>query len=93
MLAIGRAMMSQPKIFLIDEPSTGLAPMVKEDLFARVKEIYKQGSTILMAEQDVSFAFDLASRNYVISEGHLVSEGTAKELLADESLRTTYLGM
>ncbi|MCL0096552.1 ABC transporter ATP-binding protein [Thermodesulfovibrionales bacterium] len=93
MLAIGRAMMSQPKIFLIDEPSTGLAPMVKEDLFARVKEIYKQGSTILMAEQDVSFAFDLASRNYVISEGHLVSEGTAKELLADEFLRTTYLGM
>lgn len=93
MLAIGRAMMSQPKIFLIDEPSTGLAPMVKEDLFARVKEIYKQGSAILMAEQDVSFAFDLASRNYVISEGHLVSEGTAKELLADESLRTTYLGM
>ncbi|MCL0047369.1 hypothetical protein M1M98_03820 [Thermodesulfovibrionales bacterium] len=58
-----------------------------------MKEIYKQGSTILMAEQDVSFAFDLANRNYVISEGHLVSEGTVKELLADESLRTTYLGM
>ncbi|MCL0060806.1 ABC transporter ATP-binding protein [Dehalococcoidia bacterium] len=93
MLTIGRAMMSQPKLFMIDEPSVGLAPKVKEDLFARVKEIYEQGSTILMTEQDVSFAFDLAGRNYVISKGHLVGEGTAEDLLADESLRKTYLGL
>ncbi len=93
MLTIGRAMMSQPKFFLIDEPSTGLAPRVKEDLFARVREIYEQGSTILMTEQDVGFAFDLASRNYVMSKGHLVGEGTAQDLLADESLRKTYLGL
>ncbi|MCL0102696.1 ABC transporter ATP-binding protein [Dehalococcoidia bacterium] len=93
MLTIGRAMMSQPKLFMIDEPSVGLAPKVKEDLFARVKEIYEQGSTILMTEQDVGFAFDLAGRNYVISKGHLVGEGTAEDLLADESLRKTYLGL
>lgn len=93
MLAIGRAMMSQPKLFLIDEPSTGLAPRVKEDLFARVKEIYEQGSTILMTEQDVGFAFNLASRNYVVSKGYIVGEGNAQDLLADESIRRTYLGM
>jgi branched-chain amino acid transport system ATP-binding protein len=93
MLTIGRAMMSEPKLFLIDEPSTGLAPKVKEDLFARVKEIYQQGSTILMTEQDVGFAFNLAGRNYVISKGQMVGEGTAQKLLADESLRKTYLGL
>jgi branched-chain amino acid transport system ATP-binding protein len=93
MLTIGRAMMSQAKLFLIDEPSTGLAPKVKADMFARVREIYEQGSTILMTEQDVSFALALASKSYVISKGQMVGEGTAQDLLADESLKKTYLGL
>ena len=94
MLCIGRALMHQPKMLLVDEPSSGLAPKLKEDLFKRVEEIYKGlGVTILLAEQDVSFAFSLASRNYVMSRGHIIAQGTAKELLADETIRKTYLGL
>jgi len=93
MLAIGRALMYHPKLLCIDEPSTGLAPKVKDDLFQRVKEIYALGITILLVEQDVSFAFDLASRNYVLSRGQVIAEGTAEELLTDETIRKTYLGL
>ena len=93
MLAIGRALMSQAKLLLIDEPSTGLSPKLKEELFERLRVIHGLGLTILLVEQDVSYAFEIASRNYVISKGHLVSEGTADKLLADEFLRKTYLGM
>jgi len=94
MLCIGRALMHQPKMLLVDEPSSGLAPKLKEDLFKRVEEIYKGlGVTILLAEQDVSFAFSLASRNYVMSRGHIIAQGTAKELLTDETIRKTYLGL
>jgi branched-chain amino acid transport system ATP-binding protein len=94
MLCIGRALMHQPRMLLVDEPSSGLAPKLKEDLFKRVEEIYKGlGVTILLAEQDVSFAFSLASRNYVMSRGHIIAQGTAKELLADETIRKTYLGL
>ena len=94
MLSIGRALMHQPKFMLVDEPSSGLAPKLKEDLFKRVEEIYHElGVTILLAEQDVSFAFDLAVRSYVMSRGHIIAHGTAKELLADETIRKTYLGL
>ena len=94
MLCIGRALMQQPKFLLVDEPSSGLAPKLKEDLFNRVGEIYHElGVTILLAEQDVSFAFDLAARNYVMSRGHIIAHGTAKELLSDETIRKTYLGL
>jgi len=93
MLAIGRALMYQPKLVCIDEPSTGLAPKVKDELFKRIKEIYELGITILLVEQDVSFAFDLASRNYVLSRGKVIAEGTAEELLQDETIRKTYLGL
>jgi len=94
MLCIGRALMRQPKMLLVDEPSSGLAPRLKEDLFKRVKEIYHElGVTILLAEQDVSFAFDLAVRSYVMSRGHLIAHGTAQELLGDETIRKTYLGL
>jgi branched-chain amino acid transport system ATP-binding protein len=93
MLSIGRALMSEVKALLIDEPSTGLAPMVKEDVFQRIKEIHGLGITILLIEQDVSFAFDLASRNYVLSRGKIIAEGTGLELLGDEVLRKTYLGL
>jgi len=94
MLALGRSLMRQPKLMLVDEPSSGLAPRLKEDLFERVEEIYHElGVTILLAEQDVSFAFDLSVRNYVMSRGHIIAHGTAKELLKDETIRKTYLGL
>lgn len=93
MLSIARGLMSQAKFLLIDEPSVGLAPKVKKELFARIREIHRIGITILLVEQDVSFAFDLATRNYVISRGKVIAEGTARELLEDELVRKTYLGL
>jgi len=94
MLAVGRSLMRRPKLLLVDEPSSGLAPKIKDDLFKRVEEIYKElGVTILLAEQDISFAFALSKRNYVVSRGHIIAEGTAEELLKDETIRKTYLGL
>jgi branched-chain amino acid transport system ATP-binding protein len=94
MLAVGRSLMRRPKLMLVDEPSSGLAPKIKDDLFKRVEEIYKElGVTILLAEQDISFAFALSRRNYVMSRGHVIAQGTADELLKDETIRKTYLGM
>jgi branched-chain amino acid transport system ATP-binding protein len=94
MLAVGRSLMRRPALMLVDEPSSGLAPRIKDDLFKRVEEIYKElGVTILLAEQDVSFAFALSKRNYVVSRGHIIAQGTADELLKDETIRKTYLGM
>ena len=93
MLAIGRALMSQAKLLLIDEPSVGLAPLIKSNLFGRIRDIHGMGVTILLTEQDISFAFDLASRNYVLSRGKIIAEGTAEALLGDELIRKTYLGL
>ena len=94
MLAVGRSLMRQPKLMLVDEPSSGLAPKIKDDLFKRVEEIYHElGVTILLAEQDISFAFSLSKRNYVMSRGHIIAQGTAEELLKDETIRKTYLGL
>jgi len=94
MLAVGRSLMRRPKLMLVDEPSSGLAPKIKDDLFKRVEEIYHElGVTILLAEQDISFAFNLSKRNYVMSRGHIIAQGTAQELLNDETIRKTYLGL
>jgi branched-chain amino acid transport system ATP-binding protein len=93
MLAIGRSIMSQAKCLLIDEPSVGLAPKVKEDMFKRIAAVHGLGITILMTEQDISFAFELSQRNYVISQGQIMAEGNPKELLADELIRKNYLGL
>jgi branched-chain amino acid transport system ATP-binding protein len=94
MLAVGRSLMRRPKLMLVDEPSSGLAPKIKDDLFKRVEEIYHElGVTILLAEQDISFAFNLSKRNYVMSRGHIIAQGTAEELLKDETIRKTYLGL
>ena len=72
----------------------GALTKIKDDLFKRVEEIYKElGVTILLAEQDISFAFSLSKRNYVMSRGHIIAEGTAEELLKDETIRKTYLGL
>lgn len=94
MLAVGRSLMRRPKLMLVDEPSSGLAPRIKDDLFKRMEEIYHElGVTILLAEQDISFAFALSKRNYVMSRGHIIAQGTAEELVKDETIRKTYLGL
>jgi branched-chain amino acid transport system ATP-binding protein len=93
MLAIGRALMVQPRLLCIDEPSTGLASKLKQELFQRIKEIRSSGIAVLLVEQDVSLAFQLATRNYVLSHGRVIAEGTSEELLKDETIRKTYLGM
>lgn len=93
MLAVGRALMAQAKLLLIDEPSVGLAPLVKEHLFERIKEVHTMGITILLTEQDISFAFDIAGRNYVMSKGQILAQGSAEDLLSDELIRKTYLGL
>jgi branched-chain amino acid transport system ATP-binding protein len=93
MLAIGRALMSEPQLLCIDEPSTGLAPIMRKEVFEKIVEIRRLGITILLVEQEVSTVFKLASRNYVLSSGKLIAEGTGDELLKDENLRKTYLGM
>ena len=93
MLAIGRALMSQPKLLCIDEPSTGLAPKLKKTVFDCIREIQRKGVTILLAEQDVSLAFSLSDRNYVLSAGRVVAEGTKEKLLKDEGIRKAYLGV
>jgi branched-chain amino acid transport system ATP-binding protein len=93
MLAIGRALMSQPKLLCIDEPSTGLAPIVKAEVFEKIGEISKIGITVLLVEQDVSTVFKMASRNYVLSSGKIIAQGSGDQLLQDEVIRKTYLGL
>lgn len=93
MLAVGRALMYRPRLLCIDEPSTGLAPLVKEELFQKIKDIFAGGITVLLVEQDVGFAFELASKNYVLSRGRIVALGKAEELLSDETVKKIYLGL
>jgi len=93
MLAIGRALMSEPKLLCIDEPSTGLAPLLRKEVFGKIAEIRKLGITVLLVEQEVSTVFKMASRNYVLSSGKIIAEGTGDELLANEVIRKTYLGL
>ncbi|MBW1780972.1 MAG: ABC transporter ATP-binding protein [Deltaproteobacteria bacterium] len=93
MLAIGRALMSEPKLLCIDEPSTGLAPISRAEVFEKIGEISKLGITVLLVEQEVSTVFKMAARNYVLSSGKIIAEGTGDELLQDEVIRKTYLGL
>ena len=93
MLAIARALMSKPKLLLIDEPSLGLAPMLKDKMFKRIKEIQLLGVTVLLVEQDVSVALDISDRIYVIAHGRIATEGTRKELMKDRDVREIYLGI
>ena len=93
MLAIGRALMSQPKLLCIDEPSTVLAPILRAEVFQKIQEISHLGITVLLVEQDVSTVFKMAARNYVLSAGKIIAEGTGKQLLKNEVVRKTYLGL
>jgi branched-chain amino acid transport system ATP-binding protein len=92
MLAIGRALMSKPKLLLLDEPSFGLAPILVEQIFEMITEINKQGVTILLVEQNIRAALELAHRAYVIENGRVVGQGVHEDLLSFESVRSAYLG-
>lgn len=91
MLAIGRALMSKPKLLLLDEPSFGLAPILVQQMFEMIEEINKQGVTVLLVEQNVRAALELAQRAYVIENGRIVGEGKGDDLLSFESIRSAYL--
>jgi len=92
MLAIGRALMSSPRLLLLDEPSFGLAPILVQQMFEMIEKINKQGVTILLVEQNVQAALELAHRAYLLENGRIVGEGSSKELLSFESVRSSYLG-
>jgi branched-chain amino acid transport system ATP-binding protein len=93
MLAIGRAMMTRPKVLLLDEPSLGLAPLLVETIFHIIGEINEQGTPILLVEQNAHKALDIAHRAYVLETGAVVQEGTGRELLSSEAVQRAYLGM
>ena len=92
MLAIGRALMSKPKLLLLDEPSFGLAPILVDQMFKMIDEINNQGMTVLLVEQNVRAALELADRAYVVENGQIVGEGKGDDLLSFESIRSAYLG-
>ncbi len=92
MLAMGRALMSRPKVLLMDEPSMGLAPMIVKDVFRIIKEVNQVGATILLVEQNAYLALNTASRAYVLETGSIALKGYSKDLLANEKVRQTYLG-
>ena len=92
MLAVGRGLMSRPKMMMLDEPSLGLAPLVVQDIFSIIKEINRQGVTILLVEQNANMALKTADYAYVLETGVITKEGTGAELLADESIKEAYLG-
>lgn len=92
MLAIGRALMAKPKLLLLDEPSFGLAPILVQQMFEMIAEINRQGVTVLLVEQNVRAALELAHRAYVIENGRIVGEGKGDALLSFESIRSAYLG-
>jgi branched-chain amino acid transport system ATP-binding protein len=92
MLAMGRALMSKPKLLLLDEPSMGLAPIFIQEIFDIILDIQKQGTTVLLIEQNANKALSIADRGYVLETGKVVLSGTGKELLESEEVRKAYLG-
>ena len=92
MLAVGRALMSRPKLMMLDEPSLGLAPLVVKDIFSIIREINRQGVTVLLIEQNANMALKTADYAYVLETGRITISGTGAELLADERVKEAYLG-
>ncbi|MBE5976833.1 MULTISPECIES: ABC transporter ATP-binding protein [Lacrimispora] len=92
MLAVARALMSHPRILMMDEPSLGLAPLIVKDIFSIIKEINKKGVTVLLIEQNANMALHTADVGYVLETGRITMSGPGKELLADESVKAAYLG-
>jgi branched-chain amino acid transport system ATP-binding protein len=93
MLAIGRGLMAEPKLLILDEPSLGLSPILVEELFALIQRIHAEGVAILLVEQNVVQSLEVADRAYILAEGQIVMSGSAAEIGADPELKRTYLGM
>ena len=93
MLAIGRGLMAEPELLILDEPSLGLSPLLVEELFALIARINAEGVSVLLVEQNVVQSLDVADRAYILAEGHFVMSGTAADIGADPALKRTYLGM
>ena len=92
MLAMGRALMSHPKLLMLDEPSMGLAPILVEQIFDIIRELHKAGTTILLVEQNAQAALSVADRGYVLETGKVVTTGTGHELLESPAIKKAYLG-
>ena len=92
MLAMGRALMSKPKLLMLDEPSMGLAPILVEQIFDIIKELHQSGTTILLVEQNAQMALSIADRAYVLGTGRITISGSAQEVLSDDRVRAAYLG-
>jgi len=93
MLAMGRGLMSRPKLCMLDEPSSGLAPLMMREVFKAIEALREQGTTILLVEQNVQKALDISDRAYVLENGRIVLEGNSKELLQDDNLKRAYMGL
>jgi len=93
MLALARALTGNPQLLMLDEPSLGLAPSVVADIFSSIQHINTAGTTVLMVEQNIQEAFQIAHRGYVLENGHVVLEDTAKRLLANPEVQRAYLGI
>jgi branched-chain amino acid transport system ATP-binding protein len=93
MLAMGRAMMANPKVLLLDEPSMGLAPVLVDSIFDTIQELNKEGTTILLVEQNARVALQIANRGYVLETGEIVLSGSAEDLRTDETVQKAYLGI
>ena len=92
MLAMGRALMSRPKLLLLDEPSMGLAPLLIKEIFSIIEDINREGTTVLLVEQNANMALSIAHRAYVMETGRITLQGAAKDLAASEDVRKAYLG-
>ena len=92
MLAMGRALMASPEILLLDEPSMGLAPIFVDEIFEIIKQINKDGTTILLVEQNAFKALSIADRGYILETGEIIKEGNAQDLIKDPAVKSAYLG-
>jgi branched-chain amino acid transport system ATP-binding protein len=92
MVAIGRALMARPRFLLLDEPSLGLSPMIAHEMFSAIREINAEGVAILLVEQNVAMALELARRAYVLDEGRIAAEGEPKALMSQPQIKRAYLG-